>query len=128
MVNRNFKTPAAVSKLNQLQSTCLLPLPSILPYICLGCPRYSNMNTALYYFYSTASNKRDSKDERQDENQMEATAKQERKDSKLKRLYHKYGRVAIGTYLSVYVCTLFSLFGLYDSGVQYHRTFLLIWI
>ena len=118
MVNRNFKTTAAVSKMYPLRSNTPLPLPSILPCICIGFPRYSNnMNTTLYHFYSTASNKRDSKEEQQDENQTETTANLEKKDSKLKRLYHKYGRVAIGTYLSVYVCTLFSLFGLYDSGV-----------
>merc|ERR1711991_570747 len=38
-------------------------------------------------------------------------------ESKIKILYNKYGRVAIVTYISVYVSTLFSIFGLYDSGI-----------
>lgn len=39
-----------------------------------------------------------------------------KKESKIKALFKEYGPVAIGTYLSVYVFTLTSIFLLYDNG------------
>ena len=76
-----------------------------------------NYNMVKYHPYSTqniSKHKDDHYDE--DKNNLTTSTKNE-KESKLKILYNKYGRVAIGTYLSVYVGTLFSIYGLFDSGI-----------
>ena len=36
---------------------------------------------------------------------------------KFRAFFNKYGKVGLGIYLSVYVSTLFSLFGAIDSGL-----------
>jgi hypothetical protein len=50
--------------------------------------------------------------------EKEENGKPKKKESKIKLLYNKYGRVAIGTYISVYIGSLFTIFGLFDSGVM----------